>query len=71
MLGKALGTGVAAKSAGVMTSKAFAGKLGSPFISKAIAAGSGALAGTFAGTYPLLVVCCFWVFLGGGGLVLF
>jgi len=49
VLGKALGATAASKSVGVITSKAFAGKLGSPFVAKALAASSGAFAGTFAG----------------------
>jgi len=47
--GAIIGKTLASKGASLATTKALAGKLTAPFVSKAVAAGSGAVAGTIAG----------------------
>ena len=47
--GALIGKTLASKGASLATTKALAGKLTAPFVSKAVAAGGGALAGSVAG----------------------
>ena len=47
--GAIVGKTLASKGASMATTKVFAGKLSAPFVSKAIAAGGGAVAGSVAG----------------------
>merc|ERR1719356_789245 len=47
--GAIVGKTLASKGASLATTKVFAGKLSAPFVSKAVAAGGGAIAGSVAG----------------------